>query len=128
MYRRFFIATACAALMLGATAPAPYAQDTQLSASELEQLLTGNTAEGVWDGIPYKSYFGPSGVAIYDPQNGDALTGKWRINPETGQYESFWDAVGWTAYDVIRTNEGYAWGKDGRTYPFAMIDGRNVSE
>ncbi|MFD0859748.1 hypothetical protein [Roseovarius aquimarinus] len=131
MYRRNLAFTALAALAIGAagiTAAPAGAQEARLGAAELEALLTGNTAEGVWDGTPYKSYFAPNGVTVYDPANGEALMGKWRINPNTGDYESFWDAIGWTAYAVMRTEQGYAWGRDGKTYPFTITEGRALSE
>ena len=128
MYRRNFIAIIAAVLTLGALAPAAHAQEPNMTAAELEDLLTGNTVEGQWDGVGYKSYFGPNGTTIYDPQDGDALTGRWRVNQQTGQFESFWDAVGWTSYSVLRTAAGYAWGRDGKTYPFAIVEGRTVAD
>ncbi|MFX0545146.1 hypothetical protein ACEWPL_006330 [Roseovarius sp. S1116L3] len=127
MNRRHFISAAALALFIGAYTPL-HAQDTQLGASELAELFTRNTAEGVWDGMAYKSYFGPDGVTIYDPQDGDMLVGKWRINAETGEYESFWDAIGWTSYAVLRTQTGYAWRRNGKTYPFTLVEGRHVSQ
>ncbi|MEI4260501.1 hypothetical protein [Roseovarius sp. D0-M9] len=132
MFRRFFLATAAtavtAAFLLGAQSRGLVAQETNMSVAELEQLLTGNTAEGVWDGVRYKSYFGPDGTTVYDPQDGDALTGKWRVNPDTGNFESFWDAVGWTPYAVLQTDSGYAWVRGGELYPFDVIEGRNLVE
>ncbi|MFX0541762.1 hypothetical protein ACEWPM_008505 [Roseovarius sp. S4756] len=127
MNRRHFIPAAVLALSMGAYTPL-FAEDVHLEASEVKQLLSGNTAEGVWDGVAYKSYFGPDGVTIYDPQNGDALVGKWRINSETGEYESFWDAIGWTSYTVLQTQTGYAWRRNGEIYPFTLVEGRLVSQ
>jgi hypothetical protein len=132
MYRRTFVAAAATAvaatLMMGFQPLALEAQETNMSVAELEQLLTGNTAEGIWDGVPYKSYFGPNGTTIYDPQNGDALIGRWRVDPVTGHFESFWDAIGWTSYAVVRTDSGYAWGRNGKVYPFAVTQGRSLAE
>jgi hypothetical protein len=56
------------------------------------------------------------------------VAGKWRVNPETGQYDSFWDTIGWTAYTVLRTDHGFAWQRDGKTYPFAVRDGRRLTK
>lgn len=127
MFRRQIItaALALALVPMGAALPA---QEAVMSAEEVENLLTGNTAAGVWDGVPYKSYFGPNGTTIYDPADGDALVGKWRVNPKTGQFESFWAAVGWTAYSVLRTDRGLAWEVDGQTYPFELVEGRELAE
>ncbi len=129
MHRRLFtIIAATTALLLGALGTGVYAEDNMLSAPEVERLLSGNTAEGRWDGNPYRSYFGADGVTIYQPQSGERLTGKWRIDQGSGRYESFWDAVGWTAYNVLRTDEGFAWSLGGKTYPFSMLEGRNLRD
>ncbi|WP_324753136.1 hypothetical protein [Roseovarius sp. Pro17] len=129
MHRRLFTTIAATtALLLGAAGTAAYAEGDTLSAPEVERLLTGNTAEGKWDGNSYRSYFGADGITIYQPQTGERLTGKWRVDEGTGLYESFWDTVGWTAYAVMRTDEGFAWSLDGKTYPFAMLEGRNLRD
>lgn len=127
MYRRTFIAIT-AAFLLGVSGGVSTAQDTALSASEVEGLLTGNTAEGQWDGKSYRSYFGADGTTIFAPSKGETLTGKWRVNPETGQYDSFWDTIGWTAYTVLRTEDGYAWHKDDKSYPFSLLQGRRLGD
>ena len=114
-------ATTSAALLLGCAA---LAEDVQLSAPEVEHLLSGNSAQGTWDSVAYISYFGTDGVTVYAPQNGEQQVGKWRVAPDTGQYEAFWDAVGWTSYTVLRTDTGFAWKLDGKTYPFTVLEGR----
>lgn len=128
MSRRFFIlAIAVCALVAGGADRAALAQDTALTAPEVQHLLSGNTAEGQWDGAHYKSYFDADGTTIYAPANDDPLRGKWRVNAQTGQYESFFDAVGWTGYTVLRTDAGFAWQHDGQSYPFSVVEGRDLA-
>lgn len=125
MRRRLFITAACALLLATFGSPG-HAEDAKMSADEIEHLLTGNTAEGTWDGTAYKSYFAPDGTTIYVPTNADPMDGKWRINAESGQYESFFAAVGWTGYTVLRTDTGFAWMHDGTAYPFSVVEGRDL--
>lgn len=127
MRRRFFITTAAAcALLSGAVGPAQ-AQQARLDAAEIEDLLTGNTAEGRWDGAAYRSYFDPDGTTVYAPADGEAQKGKWRINDETSEYESFFAAIGWTGYAVLHTDDGFAWKHKGKTYPFELVEGRDLT-
>lgn len=127
MQHRIFTAAATSlTLLAGAFGSTALAEDTIMSGSEVERLLSGNTAEGVWDGAPYKSYFGTDGTTIYVSQNNEQQVGKWRIDPESGQYQSFWDAIGWTEYTVLHTDAGFAWLRNGKIYPFTMIEGRNL--
>lgn len=125
MHRRHFIATATV-LLMGTLGGASLAADAPLSGPEVAQLLTGNTAEGVWNGTPYRSYFDPDGETIYVAKGSDPITGKWRVNPDSGAYESFWDTVGWTSYPVLRTDDGLVWINDGKAYPFSIVQGRDL--
>ena len=125
MHRHIFAATTAATLLISSTVQA---ENVPLKSPEIERLLTDNTVEGVWDSKHYKSYFGADGVTIYAPENGEQQVGKWRVAPDTNQYESFFDAVGWTAYTVLSTDAGFAWMHGGETYPFAVIEGRALSE
>lgn len=128
MTRRIFTACFSATFALGlATAPAA-AQDGPLTGSDIERLLTGNTAEGTWDGASYKSYFDPNGVTIYDAQNADPQEGRWRVNEATDKYESFFEAVGWTEYTVLSTDTGYAWKRNGNAQPFDVVEGNSLGE
>ena len=123
MIRRFFM-TAAAAVLASVLAQGSAAQDAQMAAEEIKHLLTGNTAEGQWEGTAYKSWFGPDGTTVFAPANGDVMEGKWRVNAETDEYESFFDAIGWTGYIVLRTDAGFAWMREGKTYPFTVVEGR----
>ena len=126
MLRRHFVIAAAA---IGLVRPeALGAQSRRLSAAEVVDLLTGNTAVAFWDGKRYASYFGADGVTIYAPEDEEAQIGKWRVDPQTGAYESFWDAIGWTSYAVLRTDEGYAWEREGEIHPFDMLEGRQINQ
>ncbi|HEY9037506.1 MAG TPA: hypothetical protein VIN05_00990 [Roseovarius sp.] len=128
MRRRFFLnLLACCAFALGGSAASVLAQETRMSAEEISRLLSGNTAEGQWEGKAYKSYFAADGTTIFAPGNADALIGKWRVNSDSQELESFFDAVGWTGYAVVRTDTGFAWMKDGEAYPFLVFEGRDPS-
>ncbi len=125
MRRRFFFnAAALCTLIVGSSGAFALAQENMMTADDIARLLSGNTIEGQWDGTAYKSYFDPDGTTIFVPVNADALTGKWRVNAQAGEFESFFDAVGWTGYAVLRTDAGFAWMKDGVAYPFAVLEGR----
>lgn len=125
MNRRFFInAASLCTLALGSSAAFALAQDNTMSADEVARLLLGNTIEGQWEGVTYRSYFAPDGTTIYMPANADPLAGKWRVNADSQEYETFFDAVGWTGYTVLHTDAGFAWIKDGKTYPFSVLEGR----
>jgi len=60
MSRRLIVAGLCASLALPAAA-----QSVKLRPAEITALLQGNTAVGLWDGVPYRQYFGADGVTIF---------------------------------------------------------------
>ncbi|MFU1478071.1 hypothetical protein ACM25N_10330 [Roseovarius sp. C7] len=123
MFRKYLMA-GCALMLAGASTGA---SETALGGNEVYKLLVGNTASGSWQGIRYKSYFDPNGDTLYVPQTGEPATGRWRINPETDHYESWWEHVGWTSYTVLKTDTGHAWIHDGEAQPFTVEDGRQLS-
>jgi hypothetical protein len=121
LLRRAFLALAAAAL----AAPA-FAGGDRLTAAEIESLLAGNTIEGDWGGM-YKQYFEADGTTMYYPEGGEPDPGKWRVNAQTDQYESWWEGTGWVGYDVLHAEEGYLWRDgDGDTHPFTVMEGRQV--
>lgn len=122
--RRRFLAAALVVLAL--PAPAALAQDTLLTANEIETLLAGNTASGSWDGAAYKSFFGEDGVTIYAPRGGAPMRGKWRVNRSENTYESWWDHTGWSTYQVLRTDTGYAWVYGSKVQPFSVQAGEHL--
>lgn len=130
MYRRAFLALAACA---GLAAPVYGGDDSdamadpvsvQLTASQIEALLAGNTIVGTWSGSKYTQYYGPDGYTVYMPEGGQPDEGKWRVKEETDQYDSWWESTGWTPYTVVMTNEGYAWVNGDELEHFDVFAGR----
>ncbi len=103
------------------------AQERQLIASEIEMLLTGNTISGVWSGRAYKQYYGEGGFTVYVTDNDRADQGRWRVNHDTNQYESWWRFTGWSPYSLVKTETGYAWVHGKTLQPFEVLQGKQVS-
>ncbi|MET4128761.1 hypothetical protein [Roseovarius sp. MBR-6] len=99
----------------------------KLGADEVEALLAGNTIVGTWSGTSYRQYFAPDGTTLYVPEGGKPDEGRWRTNPETHDYESWWRSTGWTPYALVRTEDGgLAWVNGDRLEPFRVLEGRQV--
>lgn len=125
MRRRCFIAAIMAAT-LGpclsvAAAPAP------ITADEIAALLTGNTIVGTWSDTRYRQYFDANGTTAYVTDGGRADEGRWRVNPDTNEYESWWRSTGWTPYLLVHTDEGgYAWVNGDRLETFEVLQGKHI--
>ncbi|WP_104017989.1 hypothetical protein [Roseovarius nitratireducens] len=125
MKRRVFMGLLLSLPALG-TAVAQAVQE-KLTAPEIEALLSGNTIVGTWSGTPYRQYYGPDGTTINVPEGGRADEGRWRTNPETEEYESWWRSTGWTPYALVRTEDGgHAWINGDRLEPFSVVPGRQI--
>ncbi len=125
MERRVFIGSVLASSLVGG-APA-MAAAVKLSAAEIEALLSGNTIVGTWSGTSYRQYYAPDGTTLYVPEGGRADEGRWRTNPDTNDYESWWRSTGWTPYALVRLEGGdYAWVNGDRHEPFRVIAGRQL--
>lgn len=98
-----------------------------LTAEQIDRLLRGNTITGTWNGDPYTQFFDASGATIYFPEGGRPDQGKWRVNGDTDQYESWWERTNWTGYTVMMTNDGFAWVSRGELQPFAVFEGKQVT-
>jgi len=81
----------------------------RLSAAQISELLTGNTAIGSWDGTKYRQYFSDSGTTIYAQEGTRSSTGKWRVNKTENVYESKWERTGWSGYPVAREGDKFFW-------------------
>lgn len=125
MNRRFVLGLVLAPL-LAAAAPS-MASYVKLSAPEIEALLAGNTITGTWSGTAYRQYFAPDGSTTYIPGDGKPDEGRWRTNPETNDYESWWRSTGWTPYALVRTQDGgFAWVNGDRLEAFSVLEGRQI--
>ena len=125
MYRRSFLALTAAIAMF--SAQSSHAGSEQLTASEINELLAGNTINGVWAGTNYTEYFSAQGQAIYIPAGGAPSEGKWRANPDTGEYESWWRSTGWTPYVIVRTEDGrHAFVNGDTLEPFTVTPGKQI--
>ena len=98
-----------------------------LSAEEIKELLTGNTIEGTWSGSHYTQFFGKNGETAYIPEGRMPDIGRWRVNSETNEYESWWEQTGWNGYTVLRLDEGYAWKRTKGHEQFIVLEGKQVS-
>jgi hypothetical protein len=109
MNRRSILGLILAPLIAAATPSLAF--NVKLSASEIEAVLAGNTIIGT----------------IYVPKDGKRDEGRWRTNPETNDYESWWRSTGWTPYALVRTDGGgFAWVNGDRLEPFQIQQGRQV--
>ena len=125
MKRREFIATLMAVTVLSSFVTPVAAQ--QLTASQIEDVLAGNTIEGAWGNDQYRQYFAKDGTTVYVPREGYRAEGRWRVDPATGVYESWWISTGWTPYVVIDVPDGdYAWLNGDRIEMFEVKEGRQI--
>ena len=129
MRRRLFLASALAtfALPAGAQDDPRNADVLPLSAEQINRLLAGNTITGTWSGAGYRQYFAQGGMTMYIPDDGRADQGRWRVNTQTSQYESWWQMSDWSGYTVVMTNNGYAWAKGTILEPFTVAPGKQVT-
>ncbi|MET4103822.1 hypothetical protein ABIE58_003269 [Roseovarius sp. MBR-78] len=125
MERRVFMGLVLVASLIGGGVA--MAASVKLSGPEIEALLSGNTITGTWSGTAYRQYYAPDGTTIYVPEGGRADEGRWRTNPDTNDYESWWRSTGWTPYALVRVGEdAYAWINGDRQEPFRVLPGRQI--
>ena len=106
-----------------------FANEVQLSASEIKALLSGNTAKGTWFGGHYRQFFESRGYTKYKPVDGPLEEGKWRVNTKTGNYESWWERSGWSNYKIVRINGQLHWkGANTEPQPFEMLPGNQLKD
>ena len=48
-------------------------EDGRLTARQIEELITGNTILGEWEGQPYAQYFDPNGTSNFHLQDGKSV-------------------------------------------------------
>lgn len=100
-----------------------------LNAEEIEQLLSGNTITGNWVGEDYEQFFSSDGSTIYRPLGGQDSVGEWRVNAESGLYESLWPGVPtWDDYEVHQEDDTFFWtGQGVQLSPFTVVDGDQLT-
>ena len=116
---------ACA-LMLAASGA--LAQSVKLTADQITELLTGNTAVGVWEGVAYRQYFASDGSTIYAQPQARSTLGQWRVDAERDEYQSIWprDAQ-WEGWYVMEYAGSYFWvSKATPPTPFDVVDGEQL--
>ena len=125
MRRRCFIA-AVLTTTLGPCLPVA-AAPTSATAEEISTLLTGNTIVGTWSGTRYRQYFDANGTTTYSTEGGRSDDGRWRVNQDTNEYESWLRSTGWTPYLLVHTDDGsYAWVNGDRLETFEVLTGKQI--
>ncbi|MCF2869879.1 hypothetical protein L0664_02250 [Octadecabacter sp. G9-8] len=104
------------------------AQSVKLAADEIEILLSGNTAIGVWDDVPYRQYFGDDGVTIFAQDGTRSARGEWRVDMDADEYQSIWAGDGnWEGWFVMEYAGDWFWvSKTTPPSPFSMLDGEQL--
>ena len=115
-----------AATFLILLAGATEAQSVKLQDYEIEALLTGNTAVGVWEGSQYRQYFDEDGTTIYAQDDARATLGEWRIKGE--EYQSIWpNDAEWEGWFVMEYAGDFYWvNKTTPPTKFRILEGRQL--
>lgn len=115
-------------IALLATAVPAVAQAVKLKSHEIEALLTGNTAVGKWDGVPYRQYFGPEGETIFAQDGARSSLGQWRVDPERDEYQSIWPRdADWEGWYVMEYAGDFFWvSKSTPPTPFKIEEGQQL--
>lgn len=117
------LAWTCAFAVLANVATA---QSVKLSGTEINALLSGNTAVGHWDGVAYRQYFGSDGVTIFARRGVRSARGAWRV--QEGEYQSIWPGdAEWEGWFVMEYAGDWFWvSKTTPPTPFAMVEGEQL--
>ncbi|MDA8746881.1 hypothetical protein N9M66_01575 [Litoreibacter sp.] len=123
MNRRALILTLIACLATPAVA-----QSVKLQADEINELLSGNTAVGKWQGTSYRQHFAQDGTTIYAEENTRSTLGQWRIDPEKDEYQSIWPRdADWEGWFVMEFAGDYYWvSKKTPPTPFKVLEGEQL--
>ena len=123
MTRRIFLAVA--AILVASTA---HAQSVKLTAAQITELLTGNTATGKWQGQRYRQFFSTDGHTIYAQKDARSSVGSWRIDAEIDEYQSIWPKdQEWEGWYVMEYSGRYYWvSKSTPPTPFKVVAGEQL--
>lgn len=102
------------------------AQSVKLQGHEIDALLSGNTAVGVWEGARYRQYFDPDGSTIYAQEGARSAVGEWRIDED--EYQSLWQGdADWEGWFVMEYAGAYYWvSKSTPPTPFRVEEGQHL--
>ena len=90
---------------------------------KVEELLSGNSIEGNWDGRPYFQYFSGKGSTVYQETGKSKTLGRWRVNSQ-GQYCSVWPPFSREVCYQVRVQDRTIYWKSGDNfYPATIIEG-----
>lgn len=100
----------------------------QLDADDVTTLLTGNTAIGEWDGVPYRQYFGDDGVTLFAQPDARTTRGEWRVDPESEEYQGRWPGEAeWEGWIVMIWMGDHYWlSRETPPTPFEVVDGQQL--
>lgn len=104
------------------------AQSVKLSGTEIDILLSGNTAVGQWEGVPYRQFFGKDGVTIFADKDIRSSRGEWRF--ERDEYQSIWPSdTTWEGWFVLEYAGEWFWvSKSTPPTPFVVLEGEQLVE
>lgn len=114
------------ALTFAILAGAVDAQSVKLRGNEIDILLSGNTAVGLWDGAPYRQFFDPDGSTIFAQPDARSARGEWRV--EGDEYQSRWPGeTEWKGWLVMEYAGDWYWvSKATPPTPFKIVDGEQL--
>ena len=116
---------ACALAILAGSAQA---QSVKLTAAEIDILLSGNTAVGVWEGAKYRQYFDPDGTTIYAQEDSRSARGQWRVDSDLDHFQSIWPSDSeWKGWLIMEYAGQWFWvSKTTPPTPFEVLDGEQL--
>jgi hypothetical protein len=86
------------------------AQSVKLTADQIAELLSGNTAVGKWEGAEYRQFFAPDGSTIYAQSGARSTLGQWRVDAKRDEYQSIWPRdADWEGWYVMEYAGSYFW-------------------
>lgn len=120
------------ALAFAVMAGGASAQSVKLSATEINILLSGNTAVGVWDDVPYRQYFDFEGMTVFVPEGATTMRGEWRVDADLNEFQSILhsDDTGkdaWEGWYVMEFSGDWYWvSKTTPPTPFEVLSGEQL--
>ena len=109
MQAMFSAAVAIAMLAASGASAAP----ERLTGADIAELLTGNTAKGLWLGARYRQSFREGGVTLYAQEGSRTSRGRWRVDLEADLYVSCWEPSGCENWEVWQDGDVYFWSASG---------------